>query len=186
MKARILALALVLIAAVAAFADDTPLSQYVLRRGDSTYMHDYNSMLSQLGTDGDFLWVLYNGKEYVIRDVATIDRAMDALATVRPARDAKKEVKSRPREIERARRQLDREERRLDRGSWSRDADNETLRSERKKLEDERARLAEKRRALQPEEEAASRRLAEARAEAQQKLSAVVEQAIREGKAQAK
>jgi hypothetical protein len=151
MKTQIVALVL---AAVTTLASNTPLSQYILRHGDTTYIHSQEPEIDHPDS-GDYFIVVYNDKQYQIRDQATIERALTILESTREVREAKREAKRAARELRRAERHA--------------------------KDDAERARLASERAVRQAAVERASADVNAAKERVNRELTALVEQAIRSG-----
>ena len=97
MRTIVLALAVAATPAVA-LACDSPSgssSTFILREGDTTYLigsiKDLKRVKSRLRGPGPALFVRLDGKEYVIDDAATVDRAREIFQRSRPL-DAKQEA----------------------------------------------------------------------------------------------
>jgi chromosome segregation ATPase len=87
MRTRLLAFALLLLAAAAGVvtAGDKSMS-YVYRRGDSSYTR-INGPIDKIGSmtkryGNEFVWVRSNGRSYVIRDAATLAEVRNAFREV--------------------------------------------------------------------------------------------------------
>jgi hypothetical protein len=144
----------IFLALLALALTDTPVTQYMLHRGDYTFMRNLEPEIAH-PESGDYLVAIYNGRTYTIRDEATLDRALRALQTSLPSRRAKREAKT-------AMRQLRRE---------AREAHTDA----------ERARIDAELAAREREFAEANRKAAEAKETSLRELTTIVEQAIKSG-----
>lgn len=100
MRTRWIAFALLLSAVAAGMltAGDQPMS-YVYKRGDGTYAR-INGSIDQIGKvakkyGGEFVWVRSDGRNYVIRDAATLAEVREAFREVEAMEPSLREVESR-------------------------------------------------------------------------------------------
>jgi chromosome segregation ATPase len=100
MRTRLLAFALLLFAAAAGVltAGDKSMS-YIYRRGDSSYAR-ISGEIGQIGAmakryGGEFVWVRWNGRSYVIRDAATLAEVRSAFREVEAMEPSLREIERR-------------------------------------------------------------------------------------------
>lgn len=109
-----------LVVLVSLFAVQLAAQPYVFRRDDRTRVNTMNllenerTVIALLDAKGDFLWIRYDGREYVVRDVRTLAEIDAAFAPLRAISDEKRAVKERVRPLRQEAKSIERRLRRED------------------------------------------------------------------------
>ena len=180
MTRRFIALCLLLAAATVALAHDTNSMSYVLKRGDSTRIVNFNWSDSQrFETRDDFLWVELEGRGYLIRDERVLDEADRIFAPYRAISAERRELKSRTRTLRQEQRSIQREIRNAERQARRADREADT-----RELERQIERLEPRMQDLERDIERLDARRDEARRVAERDFERLVQDAIRGGRAE--
>lgn len=108
-----LLLVITFIAATLALTASEKMS-YIFKRGDRSYIVTGNMNINNIGSltkrwSGDYLWAKINGREYLIRDNATMDEARRAFVHVEAIQDRYHALEAKMRPVERRHEVLERQ-----------------------------------------------------------------------------
>lgn len=186
MRTRTLAFALAVLIATAALAK-TGFS-YVYKRGEESYTR-INGSIDRIGEVArkygkEFVWVVLDGREYVIRDAATLAEVRNAFRDVEALEPAlnEAEAKLRPyeKELDRIEKRVDAAGDRLDDESLS-DSDRDALEARLRQAEEEMHAVEQKMKGLEREMERIEKESERREAAAEKRFEAIVERVVERG-----
>lgn len=178
---------LALLFAVAAFAKEPSIGPYIYSVGGEPRMIHSSGNWERIQTmldrwSGSYFWVRHEGREYLIRDAATLATIATVFAPMHAAGAELEKLHRRMRPVEQQERDI---ERRMD---DIEDADDEVSAADRQRLSelrDELRGIQKQIRVLEEEENRLDAKHEALETEAEKRLVPVIEQAIRSGAAKA-
>lgn len=191
MRRPILLSLLLLLVAVTVAADDFA---YVFSRGGRALISGHidleriRSMEARYSNGGEFLWARRNGRQYLIRDRATIAEARGAFVDADALHDDYERLAARMRPLEKKERELERQMDRLSDDISDRDdltrAERRQMELRLRELEEQMRPIHRELRVLEEEEERLDQREEAIVAVAEQKLRQIIDRAVARGVAE--